>query len=85
MYIVILAHANNAINPYVIFSFSTNYRQGLKALYCSLKMKPRLIEAQGTLDIDSNKKGHKSSHRLERTTPTSEKIEDFPDCFDTRL
>ena len=86
MYIVILAHANNAINPYVIFSFSTNYRQGLKTLYCSLKIKPRLIEAQGTFrDIDSNKKGHMSSHRLQRTTPTSDKIEVFPDCFDTRI
>ena len=69
MYIVILAQANNAVNPYVIFSFSTNYRQGLKALFCSLKIRPRVLEANGPLAvIDSNKAGHKSSHHRQRTT-----------------
>lgn len=85
MYIVILAHANNAINPYVIFSFSTNYRHGLKALFCSLKIRPRLMEANGASVIDSNKVGDKSSRHLQRTTSTSDKIEVFADCFDTRL
>lgn len=84
MYIVILAHANNAINPYVIFS--TNYRQGVKALFCSLKIRPRVMEANSTsVIIDLNKKGFKSSHRLQRTTPSSDKIEEFAECFDTRL
>lgn len=86
MYIVILAHANNAINPYVIFSFTTNYRQGLQALFCSLKIRPRVMEANGTsVIIDLNKKGFESSHRLQRTTPGSDKIEEFAECFDTRL
>lgn len=85
-YIVLLAHANNAVNPYVIFIFSSNYRHGLKALVCPLKIRPCQMEGHaGASVIDSNKVGHKSSRRLQRTTPTSDKIEVFDDCFDTRL
>lgn len=85
-YIVILAHANNAVNPYVIFSFSTNYRDGLKALFCSLKIRPRVMEARGVSVIDLNYKmeGCKAGRRrLHRTTPTSDEVS--VDCLDTRL
>ena len=86
-YIVLLAHANNAVNPYVIFILSSNYRSGLKALVCPLKIRPCQIEANGASVIDARKVWHKSSRRLQRTTPmaTSDNIEVLNDCLDTRL
>ena len=54
-YIIILAHANNAVNPYVIFAFSTNYRDGLKALFSSRKIRPRLREVQKLTTLDVTK------------------------------
>lgn len=54
-FIVIFAHANNAINPYVIFGFSTNYRSGLKALFCSLKMRTRVKRTKAVAMFDLNK------------------------------
>ena len=85
-YIVILAHANNAINPYVIFSFSSNYRHGLRSLVCPLKIKPCQMEANGASVINSKKVEHKYCRRLQRTARTTDNIEDsFDDCLDTRL
>ena len=83
-YIVILAHANNAVNPYVIFTFSTNYRDGLKALFCVRKMQNRLTEAQVFTAMDFTKLEQKPKC-LPRTTHYTEKNELSDGCFNTRL
>ena len=85
-FIVIFAHANNAINPYVIFSFSTNYRTGLKALFCSLKIRPRVMQAQGVSVSNLNKILEiKSGCRLKGAKPNSAETDVSADCMDTRL
>lgn len=86
-YTVILAHTNNALNPYVIFAFSTNYRDGLRALFCHQKVRPRQTvrtEAKVVSVTDWTKNDQKS-HCLQRITASQEQNKVLYDCYDTRL